>query len=50
MELDSHSSSNWSDSGVNHYKTEALRPKSLEAKTPSRLAASSITNMMRAAL
>jgi len=48
VELDSYSSVNWSDSGVNRDKAETLKSKSPEAKTSSRLAASFIINMMRA--
>jgi hypothetical protein len=37
VELDSYSSVDWSDSGVNCDKAEALRSNSPEAKTFSRL-------------
>jgi hypothetical protein len=48
VELDSYSSADWSDSGVSRDKAEALKSKSPNAKTFSRLAASSIINIMRA--
>jgi hypothetical protein len=48
VELDSYSSIDWSDSGVNRDKAQALRSNSPETKPFARLAASFIVNAVGA--
>ena len=48
VELDSYSSVDWSDGGVNLDKAQALSSNSAPAKTSARLAAGFVIDMIRA--